>query len=221
MTLPRDEIVKGFNGEMAAFAALARSLDEQGWRAPTRCTGWSTGDLVGHVSATLTAVGTGDFDGLGTPEVTERHVAERRARSAGEVIAELTEASALAATLLDAFDDEAWSGPAPAGVASTVGAGVEALWYDAYLHGDDIRTAVGLSSVGGDGVRASVSHIADILADQGWGPATLALDGQDRFPVGSGDGPVITGDPLAFILAATGRADPAAFGLDESVNIYR
>jgi len=153
--------------------------------------------------------------------VTERHVAERRARSAGEVIAELTEASALAATLLDAFDEDAWSGPAPAGVATTVGAGVEALWYDAYLHGDDIRAAVGRPSVGGDGLRAALSHIADILTDQGWGPALLELDGQDRFPVGSGQGREVTGDPLTFVLAATGRADPAPLGLDETVNIYR
>ncbi len=221
MTLPRDEVVKGFDGEMAAFAELARSLDEDGWRAPTRCEGWTAGDLVAHVAATLTAVSSGEFEGLGTPEVTERHVVERRSRSAGEVIAELTEATAVASSLLDGFDEDAWSGPAPAGVATAVGAGVEALWYDAYLHGDDIRAATGEPPVAGDGVRASVSHIADILTDQGWGPAVLELDGQDRFVVGSGEGATITGDPRAFILAATGRADPAPLGLDESVNIYR
>jgi uncharacterized protein (TIGR03083 family) len=221
VTLPRDEVVKGFTGEMATLAALARSLDEQEWRAPTRCEGWSTGDVIAHVAATLHAVGSGEFEGLGTPEVTERHVAERRARSQGEVIAELTEVTALASTLLDAFDEDAWNGPAPAGVASTVGSGVESLWYDAYLHGDDIRVAVGRPSVGGDGLRASLSHISEMLTKQGWGPATLALDGQERFTVGSGEGREISGDPLAFVLAATGRGDPAAFGLDETVNIYR
>jgi hypothetical protein len=30
----------------------------------------------------------------------------------------------------------------------------------------------------------------------------------------------LTGDPLPFVLAATGRSDPAALGLDPSVNIY-
>jgi uncharacterized protein (TIGR03083 family) len=221
MTLPRDDVEKGFAEEMAAFAALARSLDEGGWAAPTRCEGWTAGDLVGHVTGTLAAVGAAEFDGLGTPEVTERHVAGRRARSQAEVIAELEEATAGVCALLPAFDDAAWSAPAPGGVASSVGAGVEALWYDAYLHGDDIRAAVGQPSVGGDGVRASVSHIADILTDQGWGSAVLALDGQPRFTVGDGEGRTVTGDPLAFILAATGRADPAPLGLDESVNIYR
>src|SRR5436309_3413978 len=28
------------------------------------------------------------------------------------------------------------------------------------------------------------------------------------------------GDPLAFVLAATGRGDPGAVGLDETVNVY-
>jgi hypothetical protein len=31
----------------------------------------------------------------------------------------------------------------------------------------------------------------------------------------------VSGDPLAFVLAATGRSDPGALGLDESVNVYR
>ena len=31
----------------------------------------------------------------------------------------------------------------------------------------------------------------------------------------------MTGDPLQFVLVATGRADPAPLGLDASVNIYR
>jgi len=38
--------------------------------------------------------------------------------------------------------------------------------------------------------------------------------------VGAGKGRRITGDPLEFVLVATGRADPARIGLDPSVNIY-
>ena len=30
----------------------------------------------------------------------------------------------------------------------------------------------------------------------------------------------VTGDPLSFVLAATGRADPAVLGLDPTVNVY-
>lgn len=37
--------------------------------------------------------------------------------------------------------------------------------------------------------------------------------------IGTG-GPVLRADPLCFLLAATGRVDPAELGMDESVNIY-
>jgi hypothetical protein len=35
----------------------------------------------------------------------------------------------------------------------------------------------------------------------------------------SGGGPAIEGDPIAFVLAATGRTDPHVVGLDESVDV--
>jgi hypothetical protein len=118
-----------------------------------------------------------------------------------------------------AFDDEAWNGPAPAGVAATIGVGIEALFYDAYLHGDDIRAAIGRPSAAGPGLHAAVHHVAGILTDRGWKPATLALDGIGEVPI-SGGGAKINGAPLPFVLAATGRADPAPLGLAADVNIY-
>jgi hypothetical protein len=81
--------------------------------------------------------------------------------------------------------------------------------------------AIGKPSVRGDGIRASVSHIAEILTSHGWEPATIALDGIEPFEVSGGGGRTIGGDALAFILVATGRADPTPLGLDETVNIYR
>src|SRR6266508_1310881 len=62
------------------------------------------------------------------------------------------------------------------------------------------------------------------LTREGWGPTVLALNGIPEFPVNANGGAVgsrFTGDPLAFVLAATGRSDPAPLGLDESANIYR
>jgi hypothetical protein len=106
-------------------------------------------------------------------------------------------------------------------VAPTVGWGVESLWYDAFLHGDDIRHALGQPSVTSDAIRASVSHVTAVLTDHGWGPATVSLDGIEPFEVSGGGGRTITGDPLTFVLASTGRGDPAAIGLDETVNIYK
>jgi uncharacterized protein (TIGR03083 family) len=221
MTLPREVVVKGFAEEMTAFSALVRSLRADELAAPSRCEGWTVGDVAAHVTGGLADVVGGRFDGLGTPEVTQRQVDERRGRSSAQLADELDEVTAAGNALLDAFDDESWAGPAPGGVASSVGSGVEALWYDAFLHGDDIRAATGRESVAGEGVRPSVSHIAEILTDQGWGPATITLDGVESFDVSGGGGRTITGPPMPFILAATGRADPAPLGLDETVNIYR
>ena len=77
----------------------------------------------------------------------------------------------------------------------------------------------GLPATGGLGVEASVEYLAEQLETRGWGPATLALDDMEKLPVGEG-GPAVTGDPFRFVLAATGRANPAELSLDETVNIY-
>lgn len=222
MTLPRDQIEKGFVEEMSAFTALVRSLDEDQLDQPTRCEGWTVRDVAAHVAGTLSDIVGGRFEGLGTPEVTQRQVLERGGRSAVELAAELDEVTLGAQQLLGAFDDEAWEAEAPAGVAPTVGWGVESLWYDAFVHGDDVRAAIGQPSVPSDAMRASVSHITHVLTGQGYPATTVALDGMEAFPVSGGsDERTITGDPLPFILAGTGRADPSTIGLDETINIYR
>jgi uncharacterized protein (TIGR03083 family) len=179
------------------------------------------GDIAAHVAGTMADILAGDFEGLGTPEVTQRDVDVRKGRTAAELADELDAVNAGSQQLLTAFDDAAWDAEAPAGVASSVGSGVEALWYDAFLHGDDIRDALGRPSVSSEAIRASVSHIAEILTNQGWGPATIALDGIEAFTVSGGGGSTITGDPMKFVLVGTGRADPGGMGLDETVNIYR
>jgi uncharacterized protein (TIGR03083 family) len=219
MALARDDVTTGMLAQLEAFEAQVRALDPSQLALPTRCAGWSVDDVAAHVIGTQADITAGRFDGLGTPEVTARQVAERRGRGADELADELRDARKIAADLLAAFDAAAWAGPAPAGIPGTLGDGVEALWYDTFVHGDDIRDALGQSSVRDDGLRASLSHISVVLAGRGWGPAVLALDGMPTFPIGDG-GRVITGDPLAFVLVATGRRPPELFGLDASVNLY-
>ena len=209
----------GLLAEFADFEALVRSLDESELAAPSRCTGWSAGDVAGHVIGQTVDITAGRFDGLGTPEVTARQVEERRGRTPAELADELAAATKIAADILASFDDAAWMGPSPSGT-GTLGDGVESLWFDAWLHADDIRAATGRPTEPGPAVRASISHIAQQLTEQGWRPATLSLDGMEEFVV-AGGGPPVTGDSVEFVLVATGRADPSAFGLDETVNIYR
>ena len=231
MALPRIEVTTGLLDELEGFRALIAPLSAAEWAAPTRCTGWTVGDVAAHVIGGMADVAAFRLEGLGTPEVTARQVGERRGRPPAELADELAAAIKGASDLIGAFNDEAWALPAPGGFDFTLGEGVEALWHDAWLHGDDIRAALGRPSDRGAGMVASVSHIADVLSREGWGPAVLALDGLAEFPVGpaghgssgsgSGSGSRFTGDPLTFVLAATGRGDLAALGLDERANIYR
>jgi uncharacterized protein (TIGR03083 family) len=221
MALPRDEIEKGLAEELSTLSGLVRPLNADELATSTRCEGWTVGDVTAHVVGTLADIVAGNFDGLGTPEVTQRAVDERKGRSGSELADELDAMNVASQQLLEVFDDAGWESPAPGGLAATVGGGVESLWYDAFVHGDDIRNALGRPSVTSEAVRASVSHLAAMLTDQQWPPATLAFDGIEPFEVSGGGDRTIGGDPLAFILVGTGRADPSTLGLDDTVNIYR
>lgn len=223
MTLPRAEIEKGLAEELAAFSELVRPLTHDQLATPTRCAGWRVGDVAAHVAGTLADITAGRFEGLGTPEVTQRAVDERAGRTGIELADELDAVAAAGQALLAAFDDAGWAAEAPAGIAPSVGHGAQTLWYDAFVHADDIRHALGHPPVATDGaLRASVDHLAEALSDQGWGPATLNLDGVGPVAVSGGGGDrTVTGDPMSFVLAATGRLDPADLGLDEAVNVYR
>jgi len=213
-------VMPGMIAEYRAFSGLLRSLSADEWQAPSRCEEWTAADVAGHVVGQITDVSVLRLDGLGTPEVTDRQVRERRGRGPDALADELDASTEAAVALAAAFDDEAWDAPGPPGTPGTLGQGLESLWFDTFLHADDIRQAAGRSPVLGDGLLPSVSHISQILTDQEWRPATLRLDGMEEFPV-SGGGQSISGDPMTFILISTGRADPSLMGLDKSVNIYR
>jgi uncharacterized protein (TIGR03083 family) len=221
MALERTVVVPGTLTEYGEFADLLRSLSEEEWDAPSRCAEWTVADVAGHVVGQLTDVTNLRLDGIGSPEVTERQVRERRGRSSEQLLEELEASTAAVADLAAAFDDEAWTAAGPQGDGTTLGFGVEALWFDTFLHGDDIRSALGRPTVTGPSLAPSVSHLAQVLTDQGWPSATIRLDGLQEFTVNGGNGRVIEGDPMTFILVASGRQDPSALGLDPAVNIYR
>ncbi len=219
MTLSRTEVVPGLEAELESFGELIAPLDASDWARPTRCEGWSVADVSAHVIGSIADVVSGRLEGLGSPEATAREVAERKGRSPAESVQELAAVTKLAADLGAAFDDASWEMPAPGGYDGTLGQGVEALWYDTYLHADDVRAALGRPAVRGPGLRASVHHVAHELDKQGWGPATLCFDGIEEVAVGAG-GARHTGDALEFVLVATGRADPSALGPQAPLDIY-
>ncbi len=205
MALPRTQVSDGLIEELARFEALIRPLSAEEWGTPSRCAGWTVGDLARHVVGSMADVVGGRLDGLGTPEVTAREVTERAGRSAGELADECAEVVKGAAGLLPLFDDDAWAATAPGGYEGTLGDGVEALWYDAWMHGDDIRAALGRPTEFGDGFPGVVSHVRFELAKRGWNGAV------PETPDARG---------LTFALVATGRADAAELGAGAPLNIY-
>src|SRR6476469_4894131 len=134
MALSRTVTQAEFGAEVGRFEALVRSVDAAGWDRPSRCDGWSAGDVAKHVVGQFADVVAGRFDGLGSDEATQREVDERVGRGPKEVADELAELRPALAGLLALFDDDAWSAPAPGGAAGTLGQGVEGLWSDMVLH---------------------------------------------------------------------------------------
>jgi uncharacterized protein (TIGR03083 family) len=208
MALTREEVTRGLVEELAQFEALVRSLDEREWSAPAGLNGWRVADLAAHVAGDVADVTTGHIACLDAPEVVDRHVRQRRGQSPAQLADELEGATRAASEALARVDDSEWEKPAPGGLPMTVGEAVQALWNDVYLVAQDIRRATGRPLSRGAGLLASVSHLAGVLRREGWRLASLALDGLPEIPIGGGAGRKLTGDPLAFVLAVTGRLVP-------------
>ncbi len=205
MALPRAQVSDGLIAELDRFEALLRTVPAQVWDQPSRCAGWTVGDVARHVVGSMADVAAGQLDGLGTPEVTAREVAERQGRNAAELADECSEVTKAAAGLLPLFDDAAWAATAPGGYEGTLGDGVEALWYDTWMHADDIRFALGIAPEFGSGWAGVVSHVGFELAKRGWtGPIVDTADSAGH----------------AFVMAATGRGDGAQFGEHAPIDIY-
>ena len=212
--LDRTTVGNGALAEYEAFADLVAALDDAQWHAPTRCDGFEVRDVAGHVIGLAEDVAKG-VPGSRTAEEEAATVRDDTPAQAGD---RLRAAVCSLRDLLAVLDDDAWNGPSPIAELS-LGDGVLTLWYDTYVHADDVRDAIGAPSDRGAGLSASIAYLARELTTRGWGPATLALDDVPTHTVGGG-GPTVAGDPLEFVLVATGRRDPGALGLDGTVNIY-
>jgi uncharacterized protein (TIGR03083 family) len=172
-------------------------------------------DVAAHVVG-LAADALSGAPGVRTPD---DHAAALRGHTAAELAAQLHESRDVFASFFDGLDDAAWEGASPVPEMS-LARGVLGLWFDTYVHADDVRAALGREPARGAGLAAAVAFLAYTLTVDGWGPATLKLDGMTPRDIGAG-GRLITGDPHEFMLVATGRADPAALDVDPSINVYR
>jgi uncharacterized protein (TIGR03083 family) len=218
MSLDRGPTLAGIPDELRDFTELVGSLTSDQLHRPTRCDGWAVADVAGHVIGVVVDVTEGRLEGQGTAPVNERQAKERAGRTGAELADELSIAAPRLSSLLESLPPESWDGPSFGDPRYTLGFAVEAIWFDTYLHADDIRAAIGAPSLRSAGLRCAVHHVAGYLEQRGQS-LTLDLDGIERIDVGGG-GQVVHGDPLTFVLAATGRGDPAVLGLDETINVY-
>ncbi|SEG09169.1 TIGR03083 family protein [Thermomonospora echinospora] len=211
----RDQVVRGLADEHATFAALVAPLSEEQWRAPTRCSGWQVCDVAAHVAANAVESVDGTIGGR-SPDEQARAL---RGSTPKEIADLLSTASGRLRGFLERLDDDTWHAPSPV-AARTIGNGILTLWYDTFVHHNDISAALGRPhDTTGPGLTASVYWLVQELSRLERGPLTLDLDGLPPRRVGTG-GPTVTGDPMRFVLAASGRTDPTALGLDESVNVH-
>jgi len=205
MTPSRTEVSEGLLDELGRFEQLIRSLSPSQWETPSRCEGWTVGDVARHTIGSMADVAAGRLDGLGSPEVTKREVDERAGRSPAELADECAEAAKAAAGLLPLFDDAAWNAAGPSDFDGTLGRGVEALWYDTWMHAEDIRAAIGSQPELTSGFAGARSHVPwDLARVKGWNGALPASDA----------------DAYAFIMVATGRADASTMRADAPPNLY-
>lgn len=214
MSLPQPKVSAGLVAEYTAFAELIAGLGPSQWDTPTRCDGWRVRHVAGHV--------TGQAADLADGVIGSRTPGEQASALAGHTAAELASrlagAASRAGEMLAGLDDAAWQRPSPVPRFSMRTAAM-VLWSDAWVHADDVRAALGFPPVRGPGLRAAFARYCLGLRERGWGPARLRLDGFPAADFGTG-GPVVTGDPLPFVLAAAGRHDPATLSLPADVNIY-
>jgi uncharacterized protein (TIGR03083 family) len=211
----RDHTVAGLLREYRAFVDLVAGLDADAWRRPTRCVGWQVRDVAGHVLGQLIDTVTG---AAGTRSADEQ-AAEMRQHSPRALAAQLQTGAESFAQLLSALDDTNWIGPSPI-PRFTLGQGVHALLNDAYVHRDDIRTALAMAPDRGPGLADSLDFVLGVLIRSGAvsaGPSVARL-----LDIPAAGFTEATGlDAHEFLLAATGRLDAARIGLPESINIYR
>lgn len=211
----RHRTVAGLIDEYRAFAELLAALDRPDWIRETRCSGWQLRDVAGHVTGQAIDTVGGTIGGR-TPD---EQAAALRVEGPVALAARLHGAMDSMARLATALDDAAWSAPSPV-PGLTLGQGVHALLHDAYVHGDDIRAALGRPADTGPGLLASLDFVLGALRRDDAAAADPAI--ARLLEVSAEQFMRETGLPAHdFVLAATGRCDPARLGLTYRVNIYR
>ena len=205
----------GCLAQYEAFAGSSRALNEKTNGTPSRCGHGQARDVAGHV------VGLAEDTAAGVPgsRNSEEEAASVRHESPAGAPARLRAATATPQSL-DRRDRRRRVERASGVPDLTLGEGVLTLWYDTYVHADDIRAAVGDASP--NGVTASTRrsrYLAGQLTAKGWGPPRSCSTVRAG-TTSAAAAAEITGDALQFALVGTGRVEAECMGLEPDVNIY-
>lgn len=211
----RDQTMTGLVDEYRSFAQLIGALSDSDWTCETRCTSWQVRDVAAHVVGQAIDTVSGTI-GTRTPD---DQAAALRSESPAALAAQLHAALTSITQLATVIDDAVWAAPSPV-PGLTLGQGTHALLQDAYVHGDDIRTALGLPFDSGPGLHASLDFVLGALLRDDTARAEPALARllaipAEHFTRQTGMA------AYDFLLAATGRGHPAPLRLSQSVNIFR
>jgi uncharacterized protein (TIGR03083 family) len=213
--MSRRQISDGLLREYQNFADLLSTLSPPAWSSQTRCSKWQVRDVAAHVVAQASDTVSGQ---VGTRSPDEQAAALRH-QPPDQLAVQLHELRASVAALAGQLTDEMWRNPSPI-PHLTVGDGLHALLHDTYVHGDDIREAVGVAADRGPGLLETVDFLLaelsrDALASAHPDIARLVALPAESLTEHTGI------DAHDFILVATGRRDAHAYGLPPEVNIFR
>jgi uncharacterized protein (TIGR03083 family) len=170
-------LIDAWAGAMGDLREVVASLGAEGWRQPSLLPGWSVADIVAHLSW-IERILLSRFDPPHEPDwaalphvandlsrATEVPVDLRRARSRDEVLAEFdTTIADRHAALLSGPQDPATPATNPFGKRVTLEAVLRMRTFDTWVHGQDIRLAVGRpGATGTSGARVAAEQIAGAL----------------------------------------------------------
>jgi uncharacterized protein (TIGR03083 family) len=140
------------------LAATLATLDDEQWRHPTRCQGWTARDVIVHLDSTnsfwslTTAAATrgeptqylATFDPVASPA---HMVARANETSPAEVLDRFVASTDSLADLWSSFGDADWSavGEAPPGHISVSAVTHHALW-DSWVHERDVLLPLGIDA---------------------------------------------------------------------------
>lgn len=212
---------------------LCSSLDEDSWKAPTPCPGWTVQDNISHlIDYESRALGheppqheVGELPHVKNPlgQSNEIGVDFRRARSGAEVLAEFRSIAAERLAQLRSFGPDDFARPVqtPAGP-GTVSDMLRLRVMDSWSHEQDIRAALGRPGhTEGPEVEEAIGHFVGLLpyavgkkaqAPEG---STVAFDigGYGRVVIGVDGGRAKRVDPAPDAVDVEIRLDAATFSL--------